>query len=287
MRNMKEGVSNNTTRMSNSESLDVELELISASLLPAEELTADAGPSWPRVITVANADSRRALHIQVGDAYPSRDAVNIELKGNDIGRDEATRQNAMIAETQAGNWEADDEYVVSFTAHADRSYPLYQLLTASLLPLIAPTDAAPPDPQPDEDKAPPISHHTLLTSHHLLSPTKRKNLLALASQLSLTGFSKVGHPGIYYAIGEREDLEEWTREVKSWNWLALRVRVSVEPVPGAEEELQGSGRESGARGGKGRGDWVELEKIGEALEWLRKRGREKMLLDTGIGGGGD
>lgn len=139
---------------------------------------------------------------------------------------------------------------------------------------------------PTQQKPPPIPHHALLTSHHLLSSTKRKNFLALASQLSLTGFSKVGHPGIYYAIGEREDLEEWLREVKSWNWLALRVRVGIEPVPGGEEELEGRGKDVGARGGKGRGDWVELEKIGEALEWLRKRGREKLLLDTGIGGGG-
>lgn len=98
------------------------------------------------------------------------------------------------------------------------------------------------------------------------------------------GFSKVGHPGIYYAVGDKDDLEEWMREVKSWNWLALRVRVGVEPIRDAEVELEGRGKESGARGGKGRGDWVELKKIGDALEWLKKRGREQMLLDIGIGG---
>lgn len=127
---------------------------------------------------------------------------------------------------------------------------------------------------------PAIPHHVLVTSHHLLSPTKRKNFLALASRLSLTGYSKVGHPGIYYAIGDKEDLEEWLREVKSWNWLALRVRVGIEPTP--EEQLSRN-HEDGARGGKGRGDWVELEKIGEALEWMRKRDKDKMLLDIGIG----
>lgn len=108
--------------------------------------------------------------------------------------------------------------------------------------------------------------------------------MSLASQLSLTGFSKVGHPGIYYAIGEKDDLDEWLREVKSWNWLALRVRVGIEPVPD-EEQLDSRGRENGARGGKGRGDWTELEKLSDALEWMRRRGREKMLLDIGIGGG--
>jgi len=47
----------------------------------------------------------------------------------------------------------------------------------------------------------------------------------------------------------------------------------------------GRGSESGARGGKGRGEWTELEKISEALDWLRARGREALLLDIGMGGG--
>ena len=88
-----------------------------------------------------------------------------------------------------------------------------------------------------------------------------------------------------YAVGEHDDLVEWLREVKRWNWLALRVRIGVEPVPDGQVEKGGKGKEEGARGGKGRGQWVELEKISEALEWLRTRGREEMLLDLGIGGG--
>lgn len=79
------------------------------------------------------------------------------------------------------------------------------------------------------------------------------------------------------------DLEEWLREVKSWNWLALRVRVGIEPVTG-EDQLSGRGSGAGARGGRGRGDWTELEKISDALVWMKKRGRQEMLLDTGIGG---
>jgi len=57
------------------------------------------------------------------------------------------------------------------------------------------------------------------------------------------------------------------------------------PDHGFEEEVIGKGAENGARGGKGRGEWIELEKISEALEWLRIRGREALLLDIGMGGG--
>lgn len=90
-----------------------------------------------------------------------------------------------------------------------------------------------------------------------------------------------------YAIGGREDLDEWIREVKSWNWLALRVRMTPEPTELATEDLGGKGKDAGARGGRGRGDWTELEKIAEALEWLKGRGggREKLLLDVGMGSG--
>jgi hypothetical protein len=88
-----------------------------------------------------------------------------------------------------------------------------------------------------------------------------------------------------YAIGAQEDLVEWISEVKSWNWLALRVRMSAEPISGEEELEGGRGSGDGARGGKGRGEWSELEKISEALEWLKGRGREGLLLDIGMGGG--
>ncbi len=95
------------TITSMSDDLDIELELIAASLLPSEELCSE--PGSPRVITIANADSQRALHIQVRDTYPACDAVTIELKGNDIGREAALAQNAKIAEDQAANWGEGDE----------------------------------------------------------------------------------------------------------------------------------------------------------------------------------
>lgn len=132
----------------------------------------------------------------------------------------------------------------------------------------------------------PTPHHVLLTSHHLIAPSKRKDLVSLSSQLSLSGFAKTGHPGIIYAVGERDDLVEWLREVKSWQWLALRVRIAPEPLPGwiTFTGSEGNkGKESGARGGKGRGEWLEVEKVGEAVEWMKDRGRERLLTDLGLG----
>ena len=90
-------------------------------------------------------------------------------------------------------------------------------------------------------------------------------------------------------MGDRADLMEWLREVKSWRWLALRVRVAPETVPdfhtGEIDDGNQKGKEQGARGGKKRGEWTEVERVGEAVEWMKLRGRERLLADTGIGAG--
>ena len=118
-------------------------------------------------------------------------------------------------------------------------------------------------------------HHALLTSHHLIAPSKRKDLSSLSHDLKLVGFAKIGHPGIMYVEGEPEDVDEWLKEVKTWQWLALRVRVGSEPLDAPRND----------KGPARRGSWKEVEKIGEALEWLRDRGRESLLLDIGMGSG--
>lgn len=113
--------------------------------------------------------------------------------------------------------------------------------------------------------------HLLFTSHHLLSPTKRRLLSSLSSSLHLQGFGKTGYPGIIYAQGDLTDLEEFAREVKSWQWLALKLRV-LEPDRGSKAVQR-----------PGRGKWEEVTKIGEALDWLRSVGKEYLLTDSGIG----
>ncbi|WVR06381.1 hypothetical protein IAU60_003412 [Kwoniella sp. DSM 27419] len=260
------------------EDLDTELELIAASLLPAESIDSSPSGSWPRDITITSHDSHFSLHVVTRETYRSRNAVTIEVKSGAMGRDEAAGWQAWV-DTRMEDWDEEQDY------------PLYQLLTTHMLSLLAPSSPSPPPEVPciptPADPSSLKPHHALLISHHLLSSTKRKDLVALSSSLSLTGFSKTGHPGIMYAIGTLGDLEEWIREVKSWNWLALRVRVTPELIIGEEGKESGKGRESGARGGKGRGDWTELEKINEALDWLRQRGpgRDKLLMDFGVGGG--
>ena len=59
-------------------------------------------------------------------------------------------------------------------------------------------------------------------------------------------------------------------------WLALRVRFVDELSENEPLEVTGEGQ--------GR-HWIELEKVGEVVEYMRHIGREKYVLDIGLGAG--
>lgn len=112
--------------------------------------------------------------------------------------------------------------------------------------------------------------HVLFTSHHLVSSKKRRSLQQWANSLKVSGFAKVGYPGVIYAQGSEESIEEFVSNVKSMQWLALRVRY-VEPVP---QDLLDGPSPSG---------WREFSRVGEVVEEMRRLGRESCVLGMGIG----
>ncbi|KAG8976531.1 hypothetical protein FRB90_009140 [Tulasnella sp. 427] len=160
----------------------------------------------------------------------------------------------------------------------EESNAMYQLLCDYALPLIAEeaTQTTEPDvqaPVMQRSTAHPSTQpfHALLSSHHLISPQKRKSLLKWSQELAIGGFAKVGYPGIIYAEGKKEDVEDFVQRVKEMQWLALRVRF-VEPIEGPDV-------------GVTRQEWTEVTKVGEAIELMRKRGREKLIIGLGFGAG--
>lgn len=63
-------------------------------------------------------------------------------------------------------------------------------------------------------------------SHHLKSSTKRADILKLAHQLNLTGFSKPGKPGIICIEGENENSQEFWKCIRQWPWQRITLRVT-------------------------------------------------------------
>ncbi|KAJ3774685.1 hypothetical protein FB446DRAFT_685721 [Lentinula raphanica] len=191
----------------------------------------------------------------------------ISVKGENISRDQQEDWQRIIEEKleEIGNSE----------------YPIYQLFTLHLLPLLheGQEKASETSPSPQDAHATSKSnpmYHALFTSHHLVSPTKRRNLQQWSSSLSCYGFAKVGYPGVIYVEGIQENIEEFVDKVKAMQWLALKLRF-MEPVPKEEE----SGYHS-----LGRRCWTEFQKVGEVMEEMRSIGRERYIVEMGIGSAG-
>ena len=178
-------------------------------------------------------------------------------------------------------------YIYALTIDNNR-YPLYNLVSSTLLPLLHETASEYhvsalqlQDIPMDRGTCCEPTFHALFTSHHLISPTKRRNLQKWASDLSLYGFAKLGYPGCIYCEGKRVDVEEFIANVKAMRWLALRLRF-VEPLDVHLERLadvSSSHHRANIR-------WIEFEKVGEMVELMREVGRETFATEMRIGTSG-
>lgn len=84
-----------------------------------------------------------------------------------------------------------------------------------------------------------------------------------------------------------ERVEEFVRLVKAMQWLNLRVRFVEE----MESELEKDGGDGKLKLTESDGDhdgvdWIELEKVGEVVEVMRRSGRERYMTEMGLGSAG-
>ncbi|KAG1854561.1 hypothetical protein F4604DRAFT_1591137 [Suillus subluteus] len=269
-----------------------ELHLIQHSLLPGESFsfvlpaedsriwtsllhsfnTPTALPSLPSPVPqvkfqVKAVDARISFEVQFPERYPEDSDVNvpfISVNGDDMSGDEHRRWRAFVQE--------------KLVEVQGNDYPIYQLLCMHLLPKLHEdehsintglSESMVVLEQQSTNRLPKTAdYHALLTSHHLVSPTKRRSLQRWSSDLSISGFAKVGYPGIIYAQGSQENVEEFVANIKSMQWLALRVRF-VEPIDLTNDENHQG--------------WSEFQKVGEVVEEMRRRGSDKYITEMGIG----
>ncbi|KAI6159249.1 hypothetical protein EDD17DRAFT_907587 [Pisolithus thermaeus] len=187
---------------------------------------------------------------------------DVLVRGENISRYQQERWQSIVSE--------------SIAEVRDSEFPIYELLSLHLLPRLHeynddkhPSTSAGLAPSEIHSHRPEI-FHALLTSHHLISATKRKLIKGWSSELHVTGFAKVGYPGLIYAEGEKENVEEFVKNMKAMNWLALRVRFVEQVAASAQTANTGD-------------EWVEVQKISEELELMRKKGRKLCITNHGIG----
>ncbi|KAG2022413.1 hypothetical protein CC2G_000163 [Coprinopsis cinerea AmutBmut pab1-1] len=269
----------------NPESRLEELQMIRYSLLPEETFEFVHDPEfWEEVLndadveTVSETDAERFasaiftlritgvdnVWLQVTLPVGSRGAPIVSVKSDTLPRTELESWQRLVNEKVEEARETE--------------FGLYNILSSQLLPLLH--EFEPDEPKPSEKDAPrhdkpaaqPKIYHVLFTSHHLISPKKRRSLQQWSSSLRLSGFAKVGYPGLIYAQGDQENLEEFVYNVKAMQWLALKVRF-VEPLP--ERYL--------VDGEPQLGGWREFQRVGEVVEEMKKLKREDFIFDMGIG----
>jgi hypothetical protein len=70
----------------------------------------------------------------------------------------------------------------------------------------------------------PVLGRRLVYSHHLISKTKRADIKDLASHYGLTGYMKIGWPGIILIEGGEENCNQFYDDIRKWAWKYLVVR---------------------------------------------------------------
>ncbi|KAI4517930.1 hypothetical protein K525DRAFT_289057 [Schizophyllum commune Loenen D] len=270
-----------------------ELELIRCSVMPGEVLTfVDGHDRWLALLdrfsaerTIPADDDIPALPISFEvwlEGHDLRISVelpidhsevsklpNVAVKGTTISRAEQDRWTRLIQD--------------KLQEASDNEQPTYNLVALNLFPLLhedgdrrsAEATSSSSARLTDTPSSPEPLFHALFTSHHLVSPTKRRNMQSWTASLNISGFAKVGYPGVIYAYGTKDAVEDFVDRVKGMQWLALRLRF-LDALP---EEEQDAGR-----GGDRR--WGELQKVGEVVEEMRRLGREKYVTEMGIGTSG-
>ena len=85
--------------------LEVEIELIESSLLPNETLARIS--QEPNIIDITSTASKLALHITINDAYPASGSIGVEVKGPEVGREEAEGWRVWVEE-RLKDWDSDE-----------------------------------------------------------------------------------------------------------------------------------------------------------------------------------
>jgi len=75
-------------------------------------------------------------------------------------------------------------------------------------------------------------------SHHIYSKTKRRNILQLAADHALTGFTLPGKPGVLCLEGRARDANDAWATIRGWTWQRISLKSQDEDVDGQGEAFR-------------------------------------------------
>jgi hypothetical protein len=78
----------------------------------------------------------------------------------------------------------------------------------------------------------------MIYSHHIIAKTKRSAIQTLAAQLHLTGYMKIGWPGLILLEGLEKVCVDFYDEIRPWSWQYLVVRGEQQEQVASLDELE-------------------------------------------------
>ncbi len=161
--------------------------------------------------------SSATAHVAFPLTYPCEELLSFYVKSDSFNRDDQARLNTDLGGYLKETFEPDLLIISDLSSWIQSNAGNY----------VQKTDANSVDNVKAKlSKSAHIEVGRLwLYSHHIYSKTKRKNILDLAKDNSLTGFCMPGKPGIVCLEGPIDICNEVWSIIKSWNWKKINVRT--------------------------------------------------------------
>jgi hypothetical protein len=128
--------------------------------------------------------------------------------------------------SQADEWIQNEWPAYAVTASSDTQSTLGQNVPSSLSS--SNPNANNTHSQASSSSSTIILGRRLIYSHHIISKTKRQDMRNLASFYKLTGYVKIGWPGIVILEGRDDDCNAFYDDMRKWAWKYLVVRGEMQ-----------------------------------------------------------
>ena len=210
------------------------------------------------------------MELQWAKLYPAQGSLDASVRlENGRGFSKAAHDAVpdLLRVCREAAEEAEEEAIFAVFARAqewlDDTWPA--LLSASA------ADAPPPEDTTTtkEPMSPCSLTRNLIYSHHIISSVKRADIKRLASELHLTGYMKIGWPGILLLEGNDADCIEFYDAIRRWAWQYLVLRGEMKETAVSSPSSLESQRKFHA--------FLEVESMSVVADHCRQVGLEALF----------
>lgn len=163
------------------------------------------------------------LQFELPFTYPTLEepCVTVRLKCHSTNRAQIENHiKRMLCEYIAGD-DIDKSTVYIYPIIVWLQENIDRLIETTTSPTIQTNHQSDPIAEPIEEM-----QRLWIYSHHLKSMTKRQDIIKLAKEFRLSGFSKPGKPGIICVEGTKANTNEFWKCIRQWTWQKIQLRIT-------------------------------------------------------------